>query len=171
MYTFCSCAQVQICNLRASSLAVLAAALYKANQRSHCLVNVGAGGSKKKSQLQLNATLSRDNPGGYCVGLAVSISVRRGAMAVVFFPEVHMKNKVLGLALGASLLFGLQQLAVAAPVTVPGSAAEMSFGQMSAAEPIYYARRTTVVGHGCAGGRRCVGGYYHGVCRTCAACR
>ena len=86
-----------------------------------------------------------------------------------------MKNKVLGLALGASMLFGFQQLAVAAPVTAPGSPAEMSLGQMSAAEPVYYARRTTVVrgghGHACAGGRRCVGGYYHGVCRSWAACR
>ena len=86
-----------------------------------------------------------------------------------------MKNKVLGLALGASMLFGFQQLAVAAPLTAPASPAEISLGQMSTAEPVYYARRTTVVrggqGHACAGGRRCVGGYYHGVCRTWAACR
>jgi hypothetical protein len=74
-----------------------------------------------------------------------------------------MKNRVLGLALGASMLFGFQQLAVAAPLTAPASPAEIVLGQMSAAEPVYYARRTTVVrgghGHGCAGGRRCVGGY------------
>jgi len=86
-----------------------------------------------------------------------------------------MKNKLLGLALGASMFFGFQQLAVAGPPTAPGSAAEMSLGQMSAAEPVYYARRTTVVrggqGHACAGGRRCVGGYYHGACRSWAACR
>jgi len=86
-----------------------------------------------------------------------------------------MKNMVLGLALGASMLFGFQQFAVAAPVTAPASPVEMSLGQMSAAEPVYYARRTTVVsgghGHGCAGGRRCVGGYYHGACRSWAVCR
>ena len=86
-----------------------------------------------------------------------------------------MKNMVLGLALGASMIFGFQQLAAAAPVTAPGSSAEMSLGQMSAVEPVYYARRTTVVrgghGHGCAGGRRCVGGYYHGACRSWAVCR
>jgi hypothetical protein len=99
----------------------------------------------------------------------VSISVK------FFSREAHMKNRVLGLALGASMLFGFQQLAVAAPLTAPASPAEIMLGQMSAAEPVYYARRTTVVrgghGHGCAGGRRCVGGYHHGVCRTWAACR
>ena len=86
-----------------------------------------------------------------------------------------MKNMVLGLALGASMLFGFQQFAVAAPVTAPASPVEMSFGQISAAEPVYYARRGAVVrgpnGHGCAGGRRCVGGYYHGACRSWAVCR
>ena len=56
-----------------------------------------------------------------------------------------MKNRVLGLALGASMLFGFQQLAVAAPLTAPASPAEISLGQMSTAEPVYYARRTTVV--------------------------
>jgi hypothetical protein len=91
-----------------------------------------------------------------------------------------MKSKVLGLALGASLLLGLQQFAMAAPVTAPASPAEMALGQMSVAESVYYARRTTVVRggrgyrggvHGCAGGRRCVGGYNRGVCRSWAACR
>ena len=95
--------------------------------------------------------------------------------AKFFSRETSMKIRFLGLALGASMLFGFQQLAVAAPLTAPASPAEISIGQMSGAEPVYYARRSTVVrgghGHGCAGGRRCVGGYYHGVCRTWAACR
>ena len=86
-----------------------------------------------------------------------------------------MKNKVLGLALGAALLFGVQQFAAAAPVTPPASPAGIAAGQMSTAEPVYYYRRGGYVrgpaGHGCAGGRRCVGGYYHGVCRSWAACR
>ncbi len=89
-----------------------------------------------------------------------------------------MKDKVLRLALGASMLFGLQQSAVAVPLTAPASPAEIVLGQMSAAEPVYYARRTTTVrggngrhGTSCAGGRRCVGGYHGGVCRSWAACR
>jgi hypothetical protein len=93
----------------------------------------------------------------------------------VFLKEAYMKNKVLGLALAASMLFGVQQLAVAAPLAAPTSPAGISLGHMSAAEPVYYARRSTVVrggrGHACAGGRRCVGGFYRGVCRTWAACR
>ncbi len=87
-----------------------------------------------------------------------------------------MKNKLLGLAVGATLLLGFQQLAAAAPITAPASPAEMSITQSGGAEPVYYAyRRGGVVrgpyGHACAGGRRCVGGYYRGVCRSWAACR
>ncbi len=86
-----------------------------------------------------------------------------------------MKNKLLGLAVGASLLLGLQQLAVAAPITAPASPAEMSIAQAGVAQPVYYYRRGAAVrgpgGHACAGARRCVGGYYHGVCRSWAACR
>ncbi len=87
-----------------------------------------------------------------------------------------MKNKLLGLAVGVSLLFGLQQLAVAGPITAPASPAEMSIAQAGGAEQIYYAyRRGGAVrgpnGHACAGGRRCVGGYHGGVCRSWAACR
>ena len=86
-----------------------------------------------------------------------------------------MRIKLLALALGTSLLFGLQQLAVAAPMTVPASPSEIGDAQSGAVEPVYYVRRTTVVRrgpvHGCAAGRRCVGGYYGGVCRRWAACR
>ena len=53
------------------------------------------------------------------------------------------KMKLLGLALGASLLFGLQQMAAAAPVTAPANR-EMKAAQSNVAEPAYYARRTTV---------------------------
>ena len=85
-----------------------------------------------------------------------------------------MRNMVFGLALGA-MLFGFQQLAVAAPVTAPASPVEIGLGQKSVAEQVYYARRGAVVrgpnGHACAGGRRCVGGYYHGVCRSWGGCR
>ena len=86
-----------------------------------------------------------------------------------------MKNTILGLALGAALFFGLQHSAQAAPVTAPASPAELSAAQSNVATPVYVYRRGGYVrgpgGHGCAGGRRCVGGYYHGVCRTWAACR
>ena len=90
--------------------------------------------------------------------------------------EFHMKNKILGLALGASLLFGLQHHgALAAPVTVPASPAELSAAQSNVPTSVYHYRRGAVVrgprGHACAGGRRCVGGYHHGVCRSWAACR
>ena len=73
-----------------------------------------------------------------------------------------MKNTILGLALGAALLFGLQHSAQAAPVTAPASPAELSAAQSTVATPVYVY---------CAGGRRCVGGYHHGVCRSWAACR
>jgi hypothetical protein len=86
-----------------------------------------------------------------------------------------MRIKLLALALGTSLLFGLQQLAVAAPMTVPASASEIGGAQGGVVEPVYYVRRATVVRrgpvHGCAAGRRCVGGYYGGVCRRWAVCR
>ena len=84
-----------------------------------------------------------------------------------------MKNRFLGLALGASMLFGFQQLAVAAPVTAPASPAEISLGQMSGAEPVYTTAGPVCKGrpgHGCAGGRRCVGGLPRR-CRSWAACR
>ena len=86
-----------------------------------------------------------------------------------------MKNWVLGLALGASLVLGFQQLAVAAPAVTPSGHAGISIGQESAAEPVVVVRRSTVVrgsrGRACAGGRRCVGGFHGGVCRSWAACR
>ncbi len=86
-----------------------------------------------------------------------------------------MKNRLLGLAAGATLLLGLQQLAVAAPVTAPASPAQMSIAQAGGAAHVYYYRRGAVVrgpnGHACAGGRRCVGGYHHGVCRSWGGCR
>ncbi len=86
-----------------------------------------------------------------------------------------MKIKPLGLAAGASLLLGLSQLAVAAPVTAPASPAALSAAQGGVTQQVYYYRRGGYVrgpaGHACAGGRRCIGGYYHGVCRSWAACR
>ncbi len=86
-----------------------------------------------------------------------------------------MKSKLLGLAAGASLLLGLSQLAVAAPVMAPASPVQMSVAQASGVEQVYYYRRGAVVtgprGNTCAGGRRCVGGYYRGVCRSWAVCR
>jgi hypothetical protein len=79
------------------------------------------------------------------------------------------------LALGAALLFGLQHGAVAAPAAATATPAELSAAQSSVSTPVYYYRRGGYVrgpgGHACAGGRRCVGGYYHGVCRSWAACR
>jgi hypothetical protein len=89
--------------------------------------------------------------------------------------EFLMKKTILGLALGAALLIGLQHSAQAAPVTAPASPAELSAAQSSVATPVYVYRRGGYVrgpgGHACAGARRCVGGYYHGVCRSWAACR
>jgi hypothetical protein len=86
-----------------------------------------------------------------------------------------MKNTVLGLALGAALFFGLQHSAQAAPMTAPASPAELSAAQSTIATPVYVYRRGGYVrgpgGHACAGGRRCVGGYYRGVCRSWGGCR
>jgi hypothetical protein len=91
--------------------------------------------------------------------------------------EIQMKNQLLSLALGASLLFGLKHVAIATP-TEPTSPAEVSAGRSSAGElayVAYYHRHTTVVRrgpvHGCVSGRRCVGGYHGSVCRRWAACR
>ena len=86
-----------------------------------------------------------------------------------------MRNKMLGLALGASLLFGFQHHeALAAPATASASPTELSAAQSTITQPAYYYRRGAVVrgpaGHTCAGGRRCVGGYHNGVCRSWAAC-
>ena len=89
-----------------------------------------------------------------------------------------MKNKLLSLALGASLLLGLQHMAIATPMTEATSPAEVSASHSSAgklAYVAYYHRHTTVVRrgpvHGCVSGRRCVGGYHGSVCRRWAACR
>jgi hypothetical protein len=89
-----------------------------------------------------------------------------------------MKNKLLSLALGASLLLGLQHMAIATPMTEPPNPAEVSASHNSAGElayVAYYQRHTTVVRrgpvHGCVSGRHCVGGYHGGGCRRWAACR
>ncbi len=85
-----------------------------------------------------------------------------------------MKTRVLGLATGISLIFGLQ-LAIAAPMASPVSPVQNGLGQISAVEPVVYVRRGAAVvrgpAGGCVGGRRCVGGYRGGVCRSWAACR
>ncbi len=71
-----------------------------------------------------------------------------------------VKERVLGLALGASLLFGLAHVTAAAPVAKPSTPA----AQSSVVEVRYVARRTTVrrggfVGHSTTVARRGAVGY------------